>query len=143
VVSPAAEGRWRRVNAPELVGHCCTGRADLLQGDSGDETAPIPLPRPPPFGLRRLPVPARAHRPWPSGYLRFGLSVPASEDGLVPESMVDLTYRVTLDRLVVHVAGVSDAFARSLAMRWSASTPCGPGRSASRSRRSSVRRSRR
>jgi hypothetical protein len=37
------------------------------------------------------------------------LPVPASSDGLVPESVVDLTYRVTLDRLdIVRVACVSD-----------------------------------
>lgn len=37
------------------------------------------------------------------------LPVPASGDGLVPESLVDLTYRVTLDRLdIARVAGVSD-----------------------------------
>ena len=37
------------------------------------------------------------------------LPVPAHDDGLVPESVVDLTYKVTLDRLdVVRVACVSD-----------------------------------
>lgn len=37
------------------------------------------------------------------------LPVPASTDGLIPESVVDLTYRVTLDRLdVARVACVSD-----------------------------------
>lgn len=47
------------------------------------------------------------------GLLRAGrilgyLPVAASDDGLVPESVVDLTYRVTLDRLdVVRVASVS------------------------------------
>lgn len=47
------------------------------------------------------------------GLLRSGrilgyLPVPASVDGLVPESVVDLTYRVTLDRLdVVRVVSVS------------------------------------
>jgi hypothetical protein len=38
------------------------------------------------------------------------LPVPASPDGIVPEAVVDLTYRVTLDRLDVHrVASVSEA----------------------------------
>lgn len=38
------------------------------------------------------------------------LPIPASGDGLVPEAVVDLTYRVTLDRLdVVRVACVRDA----------------------------------
>jgi hypothetical protein len=38
------------------------------------------------------------------------LPVPASADGLVPEAVVDLTYRVTLDRLdVVRVASISAA----------------------------------
>jgi hypothetical protein len=37
------------------------------------------------------------------------LPIPASDDGLVPEAVVDLTYRVTLDRLdIVRVAGVTD-----------------------------------
>lgn len=37
------------------------------------------------------------------------LPVPGSDDGLVPESVVDLTYRVTLDRMdVVRVASVSN-----------------------------------
>jgi hypothetical protein len=37
------------------------------------------------------------------------LPVPASDDGLIPESIVDLSYRVTLDRLdVARVACVSD-----------------------------------
>ncbi len=36
------------------------------------------------------------------------LPVPASADGLVPEAVVDLTYRVTLDRLdIVRVASIS------------------------------------
>ncbi len=38
------------------------------------------------------------------------LPVPASPDGIVPEAVVDLTYRVTLDRRAVHrVASVSEA----------------------------------
>ena len=38
------------------------------------------------------------------------LPVPASIDGLVPEAVVDLTYRVTLDRLdIVRVASISAA----------------------------------
>lgn len=37
------------------------------------------------------------------------LPVPASADGLVPEAVVDLTYRVTLDRLdIVRVASISN-----------------------------------
>jgi hypothetical protein len=36
------------------------------------------------------------------------LPVPGSADGLVPEAVVDLTYRVTLDRLdIVRVASIS------------------------------------
>lgn len=38
------------------------------------------------------------------------LPVPTSHDGLVPEAVVDLTYRVTLDRLdIVRVASISNA----------------------------------
>lgn len=38
------------------------------------------------------------------------LPVPASRDGLVPEAVVDLTYRVTLDRLdIMRVASISAA----------------------------------
>jgi hypothetical protein len=37
------------------------------------------------------------------------LPVPASDDGLVPEAVVDLTYRCTLDRLdIARIACVSD-----------------------------------
>jgi hypothetical protein len=43
-----------------------------------------------------------------AGRLLGYLPVPASTDGLVPESVVDLTYRVTLDRLdIVRVASIS------------------------------------
>jgi hypothetical protein len=38
------------------------------------------------------------------------LPVPPSDDGLVPEAVVDLTYRATLDRLAIaRVAGISNA----------------------------------
>jgi len=83
--------------------HCCIGRADLLKGDSGDETAPIPLPRPiPPFGLRRLPVPARGHRLSVRWYLRFGLSYRAVEE-LLAERGVKVDH-VTVYRWVQRFA---------------------------------------
>jgi hypothetical protein len=45
-----------------------------------------------------------------AGKLLGYLPVPASADGLVPEAVVDLTYRVTLDRLdVVRVGSISAA----------------------------------
>lgn len=46
-----------------------------------------------------------AHRRW-IGYV----PLPPSADGLVPEAVVDLTYRATLDRLdILRVAGSSNA----------------------------------
>jgi len=45
-------------------GHCCIGRPGFRRRDWRDEIAPIPSSLPgPPFGLRRLPLPAGGHRP--------------------------------------------------------------------------------